>query len=252
MGEDLDRQVAAESGPAYRRIAEALRLTVLRSQDAELRLPTEAELAEQHGVSRQTVRRAYQELVSDGLVTRTPGRGTFAARGGSQYLRRFGTVEDLMSLSVDTEMEVLVGLSRRVEIEAAGRLGLDSDITAMVSFRRLHLGVPFCVTDVYLPPEVGALIAAAPEVQKGARSSRTIIGLLDPVLLEPIGGADQTITVAVADARVAAATECDLGEPMLRIDRIYRTISGDAVELAVTRFVTTRYSYRSSLRRARS
>jgi DNA-binding GntR family transcriptional regulator len=239
-------------GPAYQRIAEALRLTVLRSPDAELRLPTEAELAEQHGVSRQTVRRAYQELVSDGLVTRTRGRGTFVARGGSQYLRRFGTVEDLMSLSVDTEMEVLAPLARRVEIEAAGRLGLSSDAITTVSFRRLHLGVPFCVTDVYLPTEVGALIADAPEVQRGARSSGTIIGLLDPVLRDPIGGADQTITVALADARVAAATDCQVGEPMLRIDRMYRTVTGEAVELAVSRFVTSLYSYRSSLRRARS
>jgi DNA-binding GntR family transcriptional regulator len=242
----------SSASPAYQRIAESLRLAVLRSPDAELRLPTEAELAAQHGVSRQTVRRAYQELVADGLVTRTKGRGTFAARGGSQYLRRFGTVEDLMSLSVDTEMEVLAPLTRRVEIEAAGRLGLSSDVTATVSFRRLHHGVPFCVTDVYLPPEVGALIADAPEVQRGARSSKTIIGLLDPVLPQPIGGADQTITVALADARVAAATECAPGEPMLRIDRLYRTMAGDAVELAVTRFVTSQYSYRSSLRRARS
>ena len=242
----------ATAGPAYRRIAEALRASVLRSQDAELRLPTEAELAEMHGVSRQTVRRAYQELVADGLVTRTPGRGTFAARGGSQYLRRFGTVEDLMSLSVDTEMEVLAPLARRVEIEAAGRLGLTSDVVSVVSFRRLHLGVPFCITDVYLPPKVGALIAEAPEVQRGARSSRTIIGLLDPELPEPIGGADQTITVALADDRVAAATQCTPGEPMLRIDRLYRTMSGEPVELAVSRYVTSLYSYRSSLRRART
>lgn len=239
-------------GPAYQRIADALRQTVLRSDGSEFQLPTEVELAEQHGVSRQTVRRAYQELVSDGLVKRIPGRGTFVAHGGSQYLRRFGTVEDLMSLSVDTEMEVLSPLTRRIEIEAAGRLGFSSDVTAAISFRRLHLGVPFCVTDVFLPPEVGLLIAGAPEVQRGARSSRTIIGLLDPVLPEPIGGADQTITVAVADQRIAVATECEVGEPMLRIDRIYRTVSGDAVELAVTRFVSSRYSYRSNLRRGRA
>jgi GntR family transcriptional regulator len=250
-GGRLSVEPTAVTGPAYRRIAEALRLAVLRSADSETRLPTEAELADQHGVSRQTVRHAYQELVADGLVRRIPGRGTFAAHGGSQYLRRFGTVEDLMSLSVDTEMEVLTALTRRVEIEAAGRLGLSDDITATISFRRLHLGVPFCVTDVYLPPDVGRLVAGVPEVQQGARSARTIIGLLDPVLPEPIGGADQMITVAVADARVASATECEVGEPMLRIDRIYRTVGGDSVELAITRFVASRYSYRSSLRRGR-
>jgi DNA-binding GntR family transcriptional regulator len=89
-------------------------------------------------------------------------------------------------------------------------------------------------------------------VQRGARSSGTIIGLIDPLLREPIGGADQTITVATADARVAGATDCQPEEPMLRIDRVYRTMTGEAVELAVSRFVTSLYSYRSSLRRARS
>ena len=248
----MSPESASMLGPAYQRIADGLRQAVLRSDHSEVRLPTEAELAEMHGVSRQTVRRAYQELVADGLVKRIPGRGTFAAHGGSQYLRRFGTVEDLMSLSVDTEMEVLSPLTRRVEIEAAGRLGLSSDVTSTISFRRLHLGVPFCITDVYLPPDVGRLIADVPEIAQGARSSRTIIGLLDPVLSEPIGGADQMITVAVADSRVAVATECEVGDAMLRIDRIYRTVSSDPVELAISRFVASRYSYRTSLRRARS
>ena len=158
---------ASEPGPVYQRIAAALRLIVLRSDDISVRLPTESELAEEHGVSRQTVRRAYQELVADGLVKRIPGRGTFAVNAGSQYLRRFGTVEDLMSLSVDTEMEVLSPLRLRVEIEAAGRLGLSTDVTATISFRRLHLGVPFCVTDVYLPADISRLLSDVPDSRRG-------------------------------------------------------------------------------------
>lgn len=41
------------------------------------RLPTERELGEQHGVARNTVRRALDMLEAEGLITRQVGRGTF-------------------------------------------------------------------------------------------------------------------------------------------------------------------------------
>ena len=46
-----------------------------------------------------------------------------------------------MSLSDDTTMEVLSGLRRRVDVEAASRLRLDEDVVYTVVFRRLHDGV---------------------------------------------------------------------------------------------------------------
>ncbi|TCK30404.1 GntR family transcriptional regulator [Ancylobacter aquaticus] len=43
-------------------------------------LPTEAELARHFGLSVGTIRQAVLALVREGLLTRTPGRGTFVAR----------------------------------------------------------------------------------------------------------------------------------------------------------------------------
>jgi GntR family transcriptional regulator len=49
------------------------------------RLPSEAELMKEFGVSRITIRTAIAELVDDGLLVRSQGKGTFVATPKSLY-----------------------------------------------------------------------------------------------------------------------------------------------------------------------
>ncbi len=202
------------------------------------------------GLSRQTVRRAFQELVAEGVVYRVPGRGTYANDAG-RYLRQLGSIEDLMSLSDDTTMEVLTGLRRRVDVDAASRLRLDDDVVYAVTFRRLHDAVPFVVTRVFLPEHVARPVLGAAETSDGAVSTTTIIGLIEPHLAQPIAEAAQSITVGAADVDVATGVGCAAGHPMLRVDRLYADASGTPVELAVSHFLPEQYTYRVTLRRSR-
>src|SRR5215203_5046851 len=131
--------------PAHQRVSEDLRLALEEGRfRAGERMPTEAELAERYGVHRQTVQRAFHDLVADGLVARIPGRGTFptnfATRG--HYVRSIGNIEDLQAF-VGTEMELLQQIELRSDAEAAGRLGLQSKVVAAIALRRLYEGVPF-------------------------------------------------------------------------------------------------------------
>ena len=48
---------------------------------------------------------------------------------------------------------------------------------------------------------------------------------------------------------IAAALNCPVGAPLLRIDRVYRDGNGRPVELAVSYFLPDLYSYRVQLRR---
>lgn len=237
----------------YTVVAREVRNRILHGDYADgRRLPTEAELAERHGVSRQTVRRAFQDLVAEGMVYRVPGRGTFVTRRDGAYLRQFGSIDDLMGLSVDTRMEVTVPLRRQVDVAAASRLRLPDDVVHSVTFRRSHDGTPFCLTTVSVPPPVGAVLASVPELAAaGASSEVTIIALLDARLPAPIAEADQSITVAPADPVTAAQLGCAAGDPLLRIDRLYSDTAGRPVELAISHFLPELYSYRTRLRRDR-
>jgi GntR family transcriptional regulator len=237
--------------PAFRRLESDLRAQIREQRFAEdTPLPTEAELARDYDVSRQTVRRAFQDLVAENLVFRVPGRGTFVTPSSGRYLRQFGSVEDLMALSADSDLQVLTPLSTTVDPPAAGRLRLPDDRVATVSFLRIHQGEAFSHTTAHLPPWVRTRLGDVAELSTPGTTSRmTLIGQLDPVLELPIQDAEQSITVASVPADVAESLQLDPGTPVLRIDRMYFDSSGQPVELAISHFHPDRYSYRVRLRR---
>ena len=246
--------VMDSSRPAYQALAADLQQKILAGEyPPDRRLPTEQELAADVGVSRQTVRHAFAQLVADSLVYRVRGRGTFTtpfASSGS-YVRSLGSVEDLLALALDTEIEVIKPLIRCANVDIAARLELPSDEIMEVMFIRLHHGEAFCATTVYLPAEIGRRLAAVELLSvPGRRMAHTVIGLLETTLGIPIGGAHQSITAQTAPPDVAALIDCGPGDPVLRIDRVYFDRAGSRVELAVTYANPVRYAYRLELRRS--
>jgi GntR family transcriptional regulator len=240
------------SEAAYRILARELRAAILRDAYPEgTRLPTENELVEQHQLSRQTVRRAFQDLVSEGMVYRVPGRGTFPAARDGRYLRQFGSIEDLMGLSIDTELEVLAPLRRLVNIEAASRLRLSGDSVYTIIYRRLHGGLPLCHTTVHVEPTLGSQLEKIPQLtQLGAVSKATVLSMIDARLESPIVEAEQSVTAAAATPSLAETLGCQPGDPLLLMDRMYLTADQKYVELAVSYFLPDHYSYRVRLRRS--
>jgi GntR family transcriptional regulator len=241
-------------GSAYRQVASGLRQAIAAGQyPAGQRLPTEAELVTATGLSRQTVRRAFQELVTDGAIYRVRGRGTFAVPGDGKYLRSFGSVDDLMALSLDTEMQVVEPLHVLASLEAAGQLQVDDDMVMAMSFLRLHEGAPFCYTRVHVPMELGRRLRDLPELaglaEPGARGRITVISLIERVSDHSIHSAWQNATAEAATTELARRLGCATGVPVLRIDRLYRDRELRPLELAVNHFNPDRYSYRLQLRR---
>ncbi|GCE14026.1 GntR family transcriptional regulator [Tengunoibacter tsumagoiensis] len=90
---------------------------------AGTRLPTELELASEHHISRDTVRRALTQLVEEGLLERVQGRGTFVrqaqtrqvAESAPAYIasaeKRIGVVLTRPAAS-ELNMEILIGVEQ--------------------------------------------------------------------------------------------------------------------------------------------
>ena len=235
---------------AYRTLAAQLRDSIRNGEYADGRqLPTEGQLSASFSVSRQTVRRAMQDLVSEGIIYRVAGRGTYPVAEEDRYVNHFGSVEELMALSLDTECQVVSSLQRKVDVETASRLRLRSDEVFTVALVRLHADTPFCYTSVYLPPRIGQLLADVDELSSPRCSRVTVIGLIDARMNGSITAAEQSISAAGAPSLAARHLGREAGEPLLRIDRLYFDDSDHPVELAVSYFDPEHYSYRVKLRR---
>lgn len=236
---------------AYRTLATQIRDAIRNGEYSGGRqLPTEEQLSASYAVSRQTVRRAMQDLVSEGIIYRVAGRGTYPVAEEDRYVNHFGSVEELMSLSLDTEFQIISPLQHKINVETASRLRLPSDEVFTAEFTRLHAGIPFCYTSVYLPPRIGQLLTDVDELAAPGRRSRvTVIGLIDSRMSGSITTAEQSISAAGAPAFAARHLRRQPGEPLLRIDRLYFDAGDDPVELAISYFDPEHYSYRFKLRR---
>lgn len=235
---------------SYRLLTQSLREDIFRDQYAEEEpLPTDFALAEKHGLSRQTVRRAYQELVAEGLVYRVAGRGTFVNPEHTRYRRPFGTVEDLMNLQLDTEFELLEPLSERVHETASQALDLPGRHVFALAFRRLHRGQAFCLTRVYVPPRIGQKLAHLSELtDPGIRTNVTVIGLIESHGND-IAEAEQVITAVAATAELSDVLGCPVDTALLHIERTYLDRKGEPLEYAVSDFLPAYYAHRLRLGR---
>jgi GntR family transcriptional regulator len=94
--------------PRYREIEQTLRARIATLRPGQ-RLPSDADLCAEFGVSRMTARHAMAQLAEEGLVRRDPGRGTFVAEPPTHRRANF-----LMTFSHEMRRQGRVPSSRIV------------------------------------------------------------------------------------------------------------------------------------------
>jgi GntR family transcriptional regulator len=179
-------------------------------------LPTEDSLIARFGVSRITVRRAIQNLVSRGLVEIRRGKGTFvAAPKITQELKELsGFVEDMHALGRRPTARVVSKEIVTADATVAGQLALMKG-ERVVRIRRVRLadGIPLSYDETYLPLEIGEKIIT------NNLKAEPIFSLLERKYDVPLIEAEYKLDAVAADTEVAAALKVKQQSPIFRIER---------------------------------
>ena len=219
--------------PIYRQIHDLLENEIRALYKAGDTLPPESELAERFGVNRHTLRRAVDELVTDGLVERYHGKGVFVLEPAINYAigRTTRFTENLQSAGHTATSRVLRKLIIPAKGGVASRLQIleGKDVIFIETLRSVE-GKPFCVISHFLP------FRMCPEILEHYESG-SLHGFLKKSCDIELKRSESLISTVLPEADDASLLNMSRHAPILRVKSTNLDIkSNNPVEYAVTRF----------------
>lgn len=243
----LKDQVSPQStSPLYQQLYQILRNKIMSSQwrPGDM-LPSEAELREQYQVSRATVRQALDELVSDGLIYRQQGRGTFVSPPTVEQglVRIVSFTEDMHQRGLKPGTKLISAelvpateaLARNLKIE-------EGDQLARIERLRLADGEPMSI-------EVSFLVHAyCPGILAQDYTSHSLRRMLEDRYKIRITSARQTIQAISATKEIARTLSIENKAALLFIERVSYSEFDVPVEFLRLYHRGDRYTLHSELR----
>ena len=222
-------QIAGQSpeGGKAQRVYLLLRDEILRGDHAAgTALPGELRLAEAHGVSRVTIRRALDALAADGLIERRAGSGTTVARPAmprAAIAADFATLmPQLVRMGQETTARLLSfgyvapppGVAQA--LRSAGRVQRAVRV-------RLVEGAPFSHLTTHVPE------AIAQDFSETDLATVPLFRLLERSGVQ-VERAEQSISATLATPEVAEALDLAPGSALISLTRVVYDVAGHGVE----------------------
>lgn len=241
---------ASADGPRYRHLAKQLREAVTSGEYAPgARLPTESELARRAGMSRGTVIKAIAELVSEGIVTKRQGAGSFVSLPALH--RRSSR---LVSFS-ETVIEQGRKASQRVlsysaaDDEWARAMGAVEPSVELVRLRYVD-GVAYAIHRSVVPQRVMDLLPAESlgQLIRGGESNFSLYAAFDAAGVEIERGSEH---ISARLATAAEAKQLNLATPaaLMSVTRQSYGADGRLIEAVEALYDAETYSYDLELQR---
>jgi GntR family transcriptional regulator len=215
--------------------------------DFGTRLPTENELAEFHGVSRVTVRRALGELARERLIERRRSAGTrviYRSSPAPMTADISGVLANLAEMGRRTAVKLMSFDYVPAEGAVAQALGVGPDQLLQRSVRvRAVDGVPFSYLTTHVPESVSVTFT------KQELASRPLLELLERAGVK-VEHARQRISAVLATGDVAEALDVHTGSPLIELIRVVYDQAGRGVEHLQARYRPDRYAFEIDLVRS--
>lgn len=212
------------------------------------KIPGELKLAEEHKVSRVTVRRALRALTDEGLIMRKPGVGTLVCERPVSATIMTASVSNLLPNIVK------MGESSRVRLLEFGygsppdgireRLHLNESDRTQRSIRvRLAEGKPFSYLTTHVPERI------ALSYNEDELAATPLFNLLERSGVH-LDHATQSISATLANKDVADALDVSVGSPLISLTRVVYDKDGKGVEHLHALYRPDRYRIEIDLCRA--
>jgi GntR family transcriptional regulator len=223
--------------PHHRRIEQVLRERITAMQPGD-RLPSDAELVVEFGVSRMTARNAMQRLAAEGLVAREPGRGSFVAAPATH--RR---TDRLMTFTSEMSRRGRIPSSRL--LARAIRPSTRSEAASLalapgehvVEIRRIRLAdnEPIALESVVLVASCAPFVLTA-DLEHGSLHAAISAGG------QTLRRGSGTVGAGAATAEDARLLDIRRGDPLLIERRVIVDDSGRRIEATESRYPADRYA----------
>lgn len=195
------------------------------------KLPTQAELAEQHGAPRHTIRRVIEALAQQGLVLSRQGSGVYVAGQLVDYYVKSRTRynDNVQALAQTSRMELLSLHQPRVSAELARSLA----ISRRARIFDLHLvrwtgRDPLCVARHYFP------IDRFPDLPNQLSEAIGITDLIRRLGVEDPRRSDTAISARHSTRAEAELLRIPLDSPVVVLEGRNIDITGRPIEISTS------------------
>jgi GntR family transcriptional regulator len=230
--------------PRYASLAEALIADIGRGHyRVGTLLPTEAELQQQYGVSRHTVREATRRLVDMGLITRRAGVGTRvrAQTAEAHYVASLTSIADLFQYTQETRLELLDDRTV-VATDALAQLLRCEPGQHWHMLRTCRYPLrgkePISYTEIYVQPQYKDMRNFI-----GGKKSVNIYKLVEEQYGERIVEVQQEVSAIAIPATEARLLGTRARTPGLRILRYYLGANDRLLSMSINTYPADRFSF---------